>query len=102
MSLNVYLQKLIAMALPSADTPLYNHSLPDIEAWLRFKGCRQDESDVHCWHMEQPSWKAEIWMEVDSLSVRYLGVGEGGRDIQRSFKYSLSRQDLDEAIFAGP
>ena len=90
------------MALPPADTPLYNHPLPEIEAWLRSKGCYRDEHDVHCWHLEQPSWKAEIRMEVDSFSVRYLSVGEGGRDIQRSFKYSLSRQDLDEAIFVGP
>ncbi|WP_088890053.1 DUF3143 domain-containing protein [Leptolyngbya ohadii] len=90
------------MALPPADTPLYNHPLPDIESWLQSKGCQQDESDIHCWHVEQPAWKADIWMEVDSLLVRYLGAAQDGSDIQRSFKYSLTRQDLEEAIFSGP
>jgi hypothetical protein len=41
-------------------------------------------------------------MEIDSITVRYLNAGENGRDVQRSFKYSLSRQDLDQAIFSGP
>ncbi|MBE9181953.1 DUF3143 domain-containing protein [Oculatella sp. LEGE 06141] len=90
------------MTLPSADTPLYNHPLPDIEDWLMSQGCQRDAQDVHCWHVRQDSWKAELSLEVDSLSVRYLGAGENGRDIQRSFKYSLSRHDLDAAIFSGP
>jgi hypothetical protein len=90
------------MAIPSPDTPLYNHPLPDIEDWLRSKGCQQDESELHCWHIKQAAWAAEICLEVTSLTVRYIGAGEGGRDLQRSFKYSLSRQDLEEAVFAGP
>lgn len=88
------------MTLPSADTPLYNHPLPDIEDWLRSKGCQQDTQNLHCWTLQTPEWEAEIWMEIDSLSVRYSGGAEG--DVMRSFKYSLSRQDLEEAIFAGP
>lgn len=90
------------MVLPPSDTPLYNHPLPDIEQWLRLQGCQQDETDLHCWHVKNPVWEADLWLEVDSLNVRYLGAGEGGRDIQRSFKYSLSRRDLDEAVFSGP
>ncbi|MBW4661722.1 MAG: DUF3143 domain-containing protein [Drouetiella hepatica Uher 2000/2452] len=90
------------MHLPSADTPLYNHPLPEIEQWLRSKGCEQDEENLHCWHVQLSTWKADIWMEVDALTVRYVGAGEEGRDLQRSFKYSLSRRDLDEAIFSGP
>lgn len=90
------------MTLPPADTPLYNHPLPEIEAWLKSKGCQQDEHDIHCWRIQEMNWKAEIAIEVDCLVVRYLGAGEGGRDIQRSFKYSLSRQDLEEVIFSGP
>lgn len=90
------------MALPPADTPLYNHPLPAIEDWLRTNGCQQDAADLHCWHVKKQNWEAEVYLEVDSIAVRYLGAGEGGRDIQRSFKYSLSRQDLDEAVFAGP
>jgi hypothetical protein len=90
------------MTLPPAETPLYNHPLPDIEQWLISQGCQQDSEDIHCWHIEQPTWKAELWLDVDSLNVRYVQAGEGGQDIQRSFKYSLSRRDLDEAIFTGP
>jgi hypothetical protein len=91
-----------AMTLPPADTPLYNHPLPDIEQWLIAQGCHQDSEDIHCWHIEQTTWKAELWLDVDSLNVRYIRAGEDGQDIQRSFKYSLSRRDLDEAIFTGP
>ena len=90
------------MVLPSADTPLYNHPLPDIEAWLRSKGCQQDTTKLHCWQFKDADWEAELCLEVDSLLVRYLGAAEGGRDLQRIFKYSLSRQDLDEAVFSGP
>lgn len=89
------------MVLPS-NTPLYNHPLPEIERWLYSKGCRQDSDNLHCWHTEHAGWKADIWLEVDSILVRYIEAGESGQDVQRSFKYSLSRQDLDEAIFAGP
>jgi hypothetical protein len=90
------------MPLPSADTPLYNHPLPEIEQWLESQGCQQDRENLHCWSVQRSAWQADICMEVDSLTVRYLKAGEDGRDIQRSFKYSLSRKDLDAAIFSGP
>lgn len=90
------------MALPSADTPLYNHSLPDIEQWLKTHGCEQNRDDIHCWHIAAPTWSANIWMEIDCFVVRYVSAGDDGADVQRSFKYSLSRQDLEDAIFAGP
>jgi Protein of unknown function (DUF3143) len=90
------------MALPPSNTPLYNHPLPEIEDWLRTNGCQQNTDEIHCWHVKKLSWEAEICLEVDSLTVRYIGAGDGGRDLQRTFKYSLSRQDLDEAVFGGP
>ena len=90
------------MTLPSADTPLYNHPLPEIEQWLTANGCQRDHTNLHYWYVQKPSWEAEIVMEVDSITVRYIHAGDGGRDIQRSFKYSLSRQDLEQAIFSGP
>lgn len=90
------------MSLPSADTPLYNHPLPEIEQWLRSQGCEQDTTQLHRWHVKHETWEADLWLEIDSLAVCYLGAGEEGRDIQRTFKYSLSRQDLDEAVFTGP
>lgn len=90
------------MTLPSADTPLYNHPLPDIEQWLRDQGCEQDRTDLHCWHIQQTAWSAEICLDIDQIAVRYLKAGESGEDIQRAFKYSLNRQDIEAAIFSGP
>lgn len=89
------------MVLPS-DTPLYNHPLPEIEQWLQRLGCQQDRNELHCWHVERSSWKAELCLDVDELTVRYLNANEEGRDLQRSFKYSLSRQDVEDAVFSGP
>ena len=90
------------LALSSADIPLYNHPLPEIEAWLRQKGCTQDSGALHCWHVMRPRWEADIVLETDCIEVRYVGAGADGKDVKRVFKYSLSRQDLEEAIFSGP
>ena len=88
--------------IPTSDTPLYNHPLPNIEQWLKSQGCQQDSEQLHCWHIQKPDWKAELCLEIDQLTVRYFQSGEEGQDIQRSFKYSLSRQDIEQAVFAGP
>ena len=101
------------MVLPDAQTPLYNHPLPDIEKWLTQLGCQQDKDNLHCWQIEKPDWKAEICLETEELTVRYLNVKETGTsrspntgetkvDLTRSFKYSLSRQDVEAAVFSGP
>ena len=52
--------------------------------------------------VEKPDWKAELLLDLDQLTIRYVDAGVNGIDIQRSFKYSLSRRDLEEAIFSGP
>ncbi len=90
------------MVLPSIDTPLYSHPLPEIEAWLRSQGCQQHEQELHHWSLERPAWKADLWLDVDQITVCYLGAGSDGQDLQRSFKYSLSRQDVEQAVFSGP
>jgi hypothetical protein len=90
------------MALPPLDTPLYNHPLPDIEEWLRQQGCSQDPESPHCWYVKRSLWKADLVLDIDSIVVRYLDAGNDGGDVQRVFKYSLSRQDLNDAIFSGP
>ncbi|MBE9127088.1 MULTISPECIES: DUF3143 domain-containing protein [unclassified Coleofasciculus] len=90
------------MMLPSADTPLYNHPLPEIEEWLRSQGCEQDRNELHCWYLERGTWKAELCLDVEELTVRYMNATVEGRDIVRSFKYSLSREDIDAAVFSGP
>ncbi|CAC5343067.1 MULTISPECIES: DUF3143 domain-containing protein [Planktothrix] len=90
------------MTLPSSETPLYNHPLPDIEEWLRSHGGEQDQKELHYWRIGNPNWTADLWLEIDQITVRYIGAATNGQDIQRSFKYSLSRQDLESTIFGGP
>ncbi|NJK73634.1 MAG: DUF3143 domain-containing protein [Microcoleus sp. SU_5_6] len=90
------------MSLPPADTPLYNHPLPEIEGWLKSRGCQQNSQELHCWQLDRPTWKAEIVLEIDQITVRYIKAGAGGQDINRAFKYSLSRQDIEAAVFSGP
>jgi len=90
------------MTFPSADTPLYNHPLPTIEQWLLNLGCEQDRDRPHCWRVERPAWKAELCLDIEELAVRYIGGADGTQEIARSFKYSLSRQDIEAAVFSGP
>lgn len=90
------------MDIPEPNTPLYNHTLPKIEQWLKQMGGEQNSEKLHCWWIERPSWKAELLLDTDQLTVRYVEAGIDRTDIQRSFKYSLSRRDLEEAIFSGP
>jgi Protein of unknown function (DUF3143) len=90
------------MVLPNPDTPLYNHPLPEIEGWLANMGCKQDRDNLHCWKVERLTWKAEVCLEIEEMSVRYINAAGGTKDIKRSFKYSLSRRDIEAAVFSGP
>jgi len=90
------------MTLPSEDSPLYNHPLPQIEAWLLSQGCTQDREALHCWHIQKDAWQATLYLEEDRLTVYYLDADGSGESTQRSFKYSLSRRDIEDAIFSGP
>ncbi len=90
------------MTRPSPDTPLYNHPLPEIEAWLQEQGCEQHPKQLHRWHLKRPGWEAELAMDIEEIRVRYLGAAPDGQDILRAFPYSLSRQDIEDAIFTGP
>lgn len=90
------------MSLPEADIPLYNHTLPTIEEWLKTKGCNQDRENLHCWYLDESAWKAEICLDVEELTVRYFDAPQASQNLSRAFKYSLSRQDIEEAVFSGP
>ncbi|MDJ0719414.1 MAG: DUF3143 domain-containing protein [Prochloraceae cyanobacterium] len=90
------------MTLPPSDTPLYNHPLPEIEQWLTNLGCQQDKENLHCWVIARATWSAEVCLDIEEITVRYIEAGDGGEDIKRSFKYSLSRQDVEAAVFSGP
>lgn len=88
--------------LPDAATPLYSHALPQIEQWLRNEGCQQDTSELNLWRLQTSQWQAEIWLDTEELAVLYVKAGEEQRDIRRTFKYSLSRRDIEDAVFSGP
>jgi hypothetical protein len=90
------------MRLPSPETPLYNHPLPLVEAWLQNQGCTQDQANASSWYVRRNGWEAEISMDIEEIRVRYINAISGNKDIQRVFPYSLSRQDIEDAIFTGP
>ena len=86
--------------MPPASTPLYGHSLPSIEKWLTQQGCDRDSKDVSLWRFNAEDWTAELFLDVASIVVTYTKRDRS--TVQRSFKYSLSRSDLEEVIFSGP
>ncbi len=90
------------MTLPPPETPLYNHPLPEIEQWLTDLGCQQDRENLHCWTVERPTWNAQLSLETEELIVCYFPSVSTEQEITRAFKYSLSRQDLEDAVFSGP
>lgn len=91
----------MSSSLPVPETPLYNHTLPDIEQWLRASGCERDGDQLHLWYLNGMAWSAEIRLDIEELSVLY-DTPQDRVNVRRTFKYSLSRQDVEDAIFAGP
>lgn len=86
-------------ALPPAQTPLYHHPLPLLEAWLRQIGARQRGTHSSQWDLHQPQWSALLELEVEELRVSWL---HDGHQSVRQFPYGLSRSDVEAAILAGP
>jgi hypothetical protein len=85
--------------LPAAQTPLYNHSLPVLEQWLRELGAVQQRAEPCVWDLHRPEWSARIELAVEELSVAWHADGQTRL---RSFPYGLSRADAEAAILAGP
>ena len=85
--------------LPADATPLYRHTLPALETWLRQLGARQQGAHGAAWDLHRPEWSAEIVLEVEELAVRWHHDGQ--RSV-RHFPYGLSRADVEAAILAGP
>ncbi|KAL5202296.1 hypothetical protein ABZP36_013248 [Zizania latifolia] len=90
--------------LPEKKKPLYTHSLPCIEAWLRSIGFSPTRDDRAFWVAEMPLWHARLSLDVTDLHIRYLKSGPGNleKDVERRFSYALSRQDIENAIHGGP
>jgi hypothetical protein len=90
------------MSKLTAQSPLYNFPLPEIERWLKTMGCEQNPQALNCWYVKKREWEAQISLETEDLIVNYLDAGADGSDIKRAFRYSLSRQDIEDAVFSGP
>ncbi|XP_042480945.1 uncharacterized protein LOC122061622 isoform X1 [Macadamia integrifolia] len=90
--------------LPEKNKPLYSHSLPCIESWLKNLGFYQSREDRAVWFMEKPDWHAQLSLDVTDLYIRYLKSGPGNleKDVERRFSYALSREDIENAILGGP
>ncbi|CAI9092349.1 OLC1v1027558C1 [Oldenlandia corymbosa var. corymbosa] len=90
--------------LPDKTKPLYSHSLPSLEAWLRSLGFYQSKEDRAVWFVEKPDWHAQLSLDVTDLYIRYLKTGPGNleKDMERRFSYALSREDIENAILGGP
>ncbi|MFM8278292.1 MAG: DUF3143 domain-containing protein, partial [Cyanobium sp.] len=80
--------------LPASATPLYNHPLPQLEAWLRQLGARQQGARSATWDLQRPDWSARITFQVEVLQVTWH---QAGRERQRQFPYGLSRADVEAA-----
>jgi len=88
-----------AVSLPDPSTPLVQHPLPQLEAWLRLLGARQRSAHGCQWDLHRPHWSALLELEVEDLRVSWL---EDGQQTVRQFPYGLPRADVEAAILAGP
>lgn len=57
--------------LPDGNKPLYSHSLPCIETWLKKLGFHQIKDDRAIWSVENPNWHAQLSLDVTDLHIRY-------------------------------
>ncbi|CAI8593914.1 unnamed protein product [Vicia faba] len=90
--------------LPEKTTPLYSHSLPCIEAWLKCLGFNQSKDDRALWFVNKPDWYAHLSLDATDIYIRYLKSGPGNleKDVERRFSYALSREDIENAVLGGP
>lgn len=58
--------------LPEKKKPLYSHSLPCVEAWLRSVGFYQSRDDRAVWFIEKPDWHAQLSLDVTDLYIRFV------------------------------
>ncbi|MED6137640.1 hypothetical protein PIB30_066843 [Stylosanthes scabra] len=90
--------------LPEKNKPLYSHSLPCIEAWLKSLGFYQSKDDRAVWLVQKSDWHAHLYLDITDLYIRYLKSGPGNleKDVERRFSYALSREDIENAVLGGP
>ncbi|KAB5531680.1 hypothetical protein DKX38_018350 [Salix brachista] len=61
--------------LPDKKKPLYSHSLPCIEAWLKDLGFYQSKEDRAIWFIEKPDWHAQVSLDVTDLFISEWSPG---------------------------
>ena len=85
--------------LPSPATALNQHSLVELELWLKTLGAEKNENNPCIWQLETSESSAEIEMMQDELKVTWMSKT---KESQFSFPYGLSRQDIEAALQQGP
>ena len=56
-------------ALPPESTPLNQHSLPALEAWLQQLGAVRMDDNPCQWMLERSEWRALLLLEREDLKV---------------------------------
>lgn len=85
--------------LPPDRTPLYNHTLPALEDWLRQLGARQQAPHSALWDLHRPLWSARIELALEDLQVSWY---QEGSERVKHLPYAISRAVAEEMILAGP
>ena len=86
--------------LPIGKIPLANHSLDEIEIWLRLIGAERNKNDRTLWLLSKPLWIAKIKVAKDGLEVIW---SKDQKESQMIFcSYGLARNDIEEVILHGP
>ena len=88
-------------ALPPESTPLNQHSLPALEAWLQQLGAVRMDDNPCQWMLERSEWRALLLLEREDLKVIWH-PGSLEAMLQCSLPYGLSRADVEAGIQAGP
>ena len=88
-------------ALPLECTPLNQHSLPALEAWLQQLGAVRMDDNPCQWILERSEWRALLLLEREDLKVIWH-PGSLEAMLQCSLPYGLSRADVEAAIQVGP
>ena len=88
-------------ALPPESTPLNQHSLRALEAWLQQLGAIRMDDNPCQWMLDRSEWRALLLLEREDLKVIWH-PGSLEAMVQCSLPYGLSRADVEAAIQAGP
>ncbi len=87
------------LILPPANTPLNQHSLKEIEFWLKTLGAEKCIDNPCLWKWVTSKWSAKLFVRQDELTVVW---DDNDEKSQFGFPYGLFRGDIEEALKHGP